>query len=127
MYAIYGGAASASFLPIPVLEFEDETACFDQAFTPKLHVRYLLRDWIIRNACNMRSEVLRYAYGALLPIPVKAWLWFREFVAISGNPDVESGQEENAHDQVGDESADDDDGKRTLGVRTDGVRKCGGQ
>src|SRR5579863_5119350 len=48
-------------------------------------------------------------------------------IGFAGDPDIERGQQENAHDQRGHEAADDHDGEGALGVRADGVGHGGGQ
>jgi hypothetical protein len=50
-----------------------------------------------------------------------AVLYFRQYVIVSGYPYIESGQEEDADDEVGQQSAHDDDGEWALEIGTDDV------
>src|ERR1700722_2383023 len=50
-----------------------------------------------------------------------------EFVAFAGYPDVHGWEEENAHDQGGDQAADDYDGEGALGIRADRAAGGGGK
>ena len=49
---------------------------------------------------------------------------FRENVVIAGHPHIQRGKQENAHDQIGDETSHNHDGKRPLRIRADSVRHC---
>src|SRR5580704_5363729 len=55
----------------------------------------------------------------------KGRLRFGEFVAISGDPNVQGRQQNDAHGEGRDQTADDYDRERALGVGADGVRKSG--
>src|SRR3974390_1462450 len=48
-----------------------------------------------------------------------------KFVAGAREHNIERGQKEDTHHQVGDESADNDDSKGALGIRADSVGKRG--
>ena len=48
----------------------------------------------------------------------------RQMISRAGPPHIERRQQEGAHDQVNDQAANDNDRKRPLRVRTDGVRRC---
>src|SRR5208337_2784394 len=50
-----------------------------------------------------------------------------QLVGGSRPPDIKSGQQKNAHQQVGDQSADNHDGKRPLRIRSDVVRESSRQ
>jgi hypothetical protein len=62
-------------------------------------------------------------------MPLKLFVGFHggQDVVFAGHPDVESGQQEDADDQVGEQAADDDDGEGSLRVRTNRVAQRGGQ
>src|SRR5579862_1229625 len=47
----------------------------------------------------------------------------RQDVALAGHPDVESRQQEDAHGEIGYQSAHDDDRERPLRIRSDGMRE----
>lgn len=51
---------------------------------------------------------------------------FGEHVVLARHPDVESGEEEDAHHEVGDQAAHDNDGEGALGVGADIVGERGG-
>src|SRR5580700_5297655 len=52
----------------------------------------------------------------------KGRLRFWKLIAISRDPDIKRRQQNNAEEQVGNQSADDHDSKRPLGIRTDVMR-----
>ena len=44
-------------------------------------------------------------------------------VVLTRKPHIQCGQQEDTHDQIRDQAADDDDGEGTLRVRANGVRQ----
>ena len=44
-----------------------------------------------------------------------------KYIVLAGEPDIESRQQEDAHDQVRDQAADDHDGEGPLRIRADTV------
>src|SRR5579872_3704407 len=82
-------------------------------------------------AQNDRSRQLRLGEARVLSIHVlasfKAFFRHGQHIAFSGDPDIKGGEKEDAHDEGGHQSADDDDGKWALRIGTDGMRHGGGK
>src|SRR5271170_5119090 len=62
-----------------------------------------------------------------LPLVFKGRLQFRKLISLAREPDIESGQDKDAHGQVGDQPAHNDDRERPLRVGPDRVRQGRGQ
>jgi|HubBroStandDraft_1064217.scaffolds.fasta_scaffold47750_2 hypothetical protein len=68
------------------------------------------------------NNVIRLpAVRRLLRSALKGLLRFGKFVALPRGPDIEGGQNENAHGQIHDQSTYDHDCEGPLGIRTNGV------
>jgi len=57
----------------------------------------------------------------------KGALGFREFIVFAREPHVQGGEQENADDEVGEETTNNNNCEGPLGIGADGVRKSGGQ